>query len=75
LGGTVSLIFETSIGAGLGEALARSHGHFGVSLLMQRAVWMPLSAIGLLALLPLLAERISRRRRSGLSASANTHDQ
>ena len=63
LGGTVSLIFETSIGAGLGEALARSHGHFGLSLLVQRAVWLPLSAIGVLALLPLLAERFSRRLR------------
>ncbi len=63
LGGTVSLIFETSIGAGLGEALARSHGHFGLSLLMQRAVWLPLAAIAVLALLPLLAERFSRRLR------------
>ncbi|WP_430391255.1 TVP38/TMEM64 family protein [Dyella sp. 20L07] len=63
LGGTVSLIFETSIGAGLGEALVKSHGHFGVDLLVQRSVWMPLAAIGLLALLPLLAERLSRRRR------------
>ncbi|RAO75629.1 TVP38/TMEM64 family protein [Dyella jiangningensis] len=75
LGGTVSLIFETSIGAGLGEALAQSQGHFGLGLLMQRSIWMPLSAIGLLALLPLLVERFSRRRRqAGLATSANSHD-
>ncbi|MHA6205352.1 TVP38/TMEM64 family protein [Dyella soli] len=63
LGGTVSLIFETSIGTGLGEALAHSQGHFGIGLLMQRSVWMPLSAIGVLALLPLIVERLSRFRR------------
>ena len=74
MGGPVSLIFETSIGAGLGEALARSHGHFGLSLLTQRAVWLPLSAIAVLALLPLLAERFSRHRRARLSASAPTQD-
>jgi uncharacterized membrane protein YdjX (TVP38/TMEM64 family) len=75
LGGTVSLIFETSIGAGLGEALARTHGHFGLGVLMQRSVWMPLSAIGLLALLPLLAERFSRRRRGpAVSAPVDPRD-
>lgn len=69
LGGTVSLIFETSIGAGLGEALAQSHGHFGPELLMQRGVWMPLTAIAVLALVPLLVERFtSRRHRAALAA-------
>ena len=62
LGGTVSLIFETSIGAGLGDALARSNGHFGPELLLQRGVWVPLTAIAVLALLPLLVERLTRRR-------------
>lgn len=68
LGGTVSLVFETSIGAGLGEALAQAHGHFGPGLLMQRSVWMPLTAIGVLALLPLLAERFTRRRHKAMRA-------
>ncbi len=63
LGGTVSTIFETSIGAGLGEALARTEGHFTADLLMQRSIWLPLTAIAVLALLPLLVERISRLRR------------
>jgi uncharacterized membrane protein YdjX (TVP38/TMEM64 family) len=72
LGGTVSLIFETSIGAGLGEALARSHGHFGPELLLQRGVWMPLTAIAVLALLPLLVERYtSRRHRTALATPPN----
>jgi uncharacterized membrane protein YdjX (TVP38/TMEM64 family) len=72
LGGTVSLIFETSIGAGLGEALAQSHGHFGLSLLAQRAVWLPLSAIGALALLPLLAERFFSRHRREVAIPSET---
>jgi hypothetical protein len=65
LGGTVSTIFETSIGAGLGAALAQSHGHFGPELLLQRGVWVPLTAIAVLALLPLLVERFARHRNKG----------
>lgn len=64
LGGTVSLIFETSIGAGLGDALATSHdGTLGIGLFLHREVLLPLGAIALLALLPLLLERLTRRRR------------
>ncbi|WP_267224902.1 TVP38/TMEM64 family protein [Dyella silvae] len=74
LGGTVSLIFETSIGAGLGEALAQSNGHFGVGLLMQRSVWLPLSAIAALALLPLLVERLTRRRRQAAALKPSQPD-
>ena len=62
LGGTVSLIFETSIGAGLGDALSQSDS-FGFSLFLHRGVLLPLGAIALLALLPLLIERLTRRRR------------
>ncbi len=62
LGGTVSLIFETSIGAGLGDAMSHSN-NFGPGLFMHREVLLPLGAIALLALLPLLVERIVRRRR------------
>ena len=73
LGGTVSLIFETSIGAGLGEALARTNGHFGWEVLMQRSVWMPLTAIAVLALLPLLVERFTRRRQRAGNATGDPH--
>lgn len=62
LGGTVSLVFECSIGAGLGEAL----GHDGVldlALLLHPAVLLPMGALALLALLPLAIERLTRRRR------------
>jgi uncharacterized membrane protein YdjX (TVP38/TMEM64 family) len=66
LGGTVSLIFETSIGAGLGDAMAMSQSDsFGIALFMHREVLLPLGAIALLALLPLLLERITRRHRQG----------
>lgn len=62
LGGTVTLIFETSIGAGLGDALSQSDT-LGFGLFMHREVLLPLGAIALLALLPLLLERFTRRRR------------
>ena len=67
LGGTISLIFETSIGAGLGEALARTHGRFDTSILLQPKILLSLGCIAALALLPLVIERIwrGRQRRSG----------
>jgi len=62
LGGTVALIFETSIGAGLGDAMSQSDS-FGFALFMHRGVLLPLGALALLALLPLLIERLTRKRR------------
>lgn len=62
LGGTVSLIFETSIGAGLGDVMRQGNA-LGPGLFMHHEVLLPLSAIALLALLPLLIERLARRRR------------
>jgi uncharacterized membrane protein YdjX (TVP38/TMEM64 family) len=62
LGGTVALVFETSIGAGLGRALSHSD-HIGLGLLLHREVLLPLGAIAVLALIPLLIERALRRRR------------
>jgi uncharacterized membrane protein YdjX (TVP38/TMEM64 family) len=62
LGGTITLIFETSIGAGLGDAMSQTDS-FGFDLFMHRDVLLPLGAIALLALLPLLIERLTRRYR------------
>ena len=62
LGGTVALIFETSIGAGLGRALKESD-RIGLGLFMHREVLLPLGAIALLALVPLLIGHFTRRRR------------
>ena len=62
LGGTITLIFETSIGAGLGDAMSQSDS-FGVGLFMHREVLLPLGAIAQLALLPLLIGRLTRRYR------------
>ena len=62
LGGTVMLVFENLIGAGVGEAM--SHGdHLGLSLLLYRPIWLPLCGVTLLALLPILIERLLLRRR------------
>ena len=63
LGGTVSLIFETSVGAGLGDAMSQSDS-FGISLLLHREVLLPLGAIAVLALLPLLIKRLAQYWRS-----------
>ena len=62
LGGTVSLVFETSVGAGLADAMSESD-RIGLGLFMHREVLLPLGAIALLALLPLLFERLARHRR------------
>lgn len=62
LGGTVSLVFECSIGAGLGEVLGHD-GALDAGLFLQPAVLLPMGALALLALLPLLIERFARRRR------------
>lgn len=62
LGGTVALIFETSIGAGLGHALRQSD-RIGFGLFMHREVLLPLGAIALLALVPLLIGRLTRHWR------------
>jgi uncharacterized membrane protein YdjX (TVP38/TMEM64 family) len=62
LGGTTMLVFETSIGANLSKALR--HGDaLSFDLLLDPGVLLPLGAIALLALLPLLIERLVRQRR------------
>lgn len=63
LGGTVTMIFETSIGSGLGQALARTGGHFESSLLLQADILVPLLIIAVLALMPLVVDRLRRARR------------
>jgi uncharacterized membrane protein YdjX (TVP38/TMEM64 family) len=61
LGGTVMLIFETSVGAGLGRAL--KHGrHIGPGLLFDPNVIIPLSVLAALSLIPLLLEWLRGRR-------------
>ena len=69
LGGTTSLIFETSIGAGLSDVLSHSHA-LGLRLFLRSEILLPMAAIALLALLPLLIERIVRWRRKSNAAAA-----
>ena len=71
LGGTTSLIFETSIGAGLSDVLSHSHS-LGLGLFMRREILLPMAAIALLALLPLLIERIIRSRRQTATQPAKS---
>ena len=62
LGGTVSLIFESSIGAGLGEAVDHG-GALDIALLLHPAVLLPMGALALLSLLPMLIGHLTQRRR------------
>jgi hypothetical protein len=60
LGGTVMLVFETSVGAGLGHALA--HGQkVGFGLIFDPSVIAPLGVLALLSLVPLAMERFKSR--------------
>lgn len=60
-GGTIMLIFETSVGAGLGQAF--SHGQkIGLGLLFDPGVIGPLGALALLSLVPLLFDRVRTLR-------------
>jgi uncharacterized membrane protein YdjX (TVP38/TMEM64 family) len=65
VGGTTMLWFESSIGAGLGSVMSQS-STFGFDLLFHREVMLPLAAIAVLALLPLLIERLTRRYRQAI---------
>lgn len=61
LGGTTSLIFETSVGAGLGEVLAHDQ-RVGLNLFLHPQVLLPMGALAVLALLPLAIQRIGQWR-------------
>jgi uncharacterized membrane protein YdjX (TVP38/TMEM64 family) len=63
LGGTITLIFETSIGAGIGTVLSQNTS-FSMAMFMHREVLLPSGALAVLALLPLLVERLTRRWRN-----------
>jgi uncharacterized membrane protein YdjX (TVP38/TMEM64 family) len=68
-GGTVMLIFETSVGAGLGNAL--SHGRtLGPDLFFDPGVIGPLGVLALLSLAPLLVERIRAKHHATTPAAS-----
>ncbi|HUH31483.1 MAG TPA: VTT domain-containing protein [Rhodanobacter sp.] len=71
LGGTTSLIFETSIGAGLSDVLSHHHA-LGLGLFLRREILLPMAAIALLALLPLVIEHVIRNRREGSARAATS---
>lgn len=57
LGGLVMLVFETAIGAGLGQSIANGEG-LSPSLVLHPHIWLPLVGLGLLALVPVLLQRL-----------------
>lgn len=71
LGGTVMLVFENLVGAGISQALAQG-AQLGPGLLLYRPIWLPLCGTLTLSVLPILIERLLERRRQRQSG---THDQ
>lgn len=63
LGGLVMLVFETAIGAGVGQSIAEGKG-IAPDLILQPHIWLPLVGLGLLALVPVLIQKL----RSGAQA-------
>ncbi|RDS85284.1 TVP38/TMEM64 family protein [Dyella psychrodurans] len=68
LGGTVMLLFETSVGAGLGQAFSRGQT-IGVDLLLDPSVIGPLGALALLSLAPLLFDRVRSLRHAAVETT------
>lgn len=57
LGGLVMLVFETAIGAGVGQSIAAGNG-LSPDLILHPHVWLPLVGLGVLALIPVLVQRL-----------------
>ncbi|HEY9111452.1 MAG TPA: VTT domain-containing protein [Rhodanobacteraceae bacterium] len=56
LGGVIMLVFETAVGAGLGQSIAEGQG-LTPNLILEPHIWLPLVGLGLLALVPVLVKR------------------
>jgi uncharacterized membrane protein YdjX (TVP38/TMEM64 family) len=57
LGGLAMLVFETAIGAGVGQSIAAGNG-LTPGMILHPHVWLPLVGLGLLALVPVLVQRL-----------------
>lgn len=57
LGGVIMLVFETAIGAGVGHSIAHGNG-ISFSMILQPHIWLPLVGLGLLALIPVLLQKL-----------------
>ncbi|HEX5960981.1 MAG TPA: VTT domain-containing protein [Rhodanobacteraceae bacterium] len=56
-GGVIMLVFETAIGAGVGQSIAEGKG-LSPGIIMEPHIWLPLVGLGLLALIPVLLQRM-----------------
>jgi uncharacterized membrane protein YdjX (TVP38/TMEM64 family) len=57
LGGAIMLVFETAIGAGVGRSIAQGKG-ISPNMILEPHIWLPLVGLGLLALVPVLLQRL-----------------
>ncbi len=60
LGGLIMLVFETAIGAGIGQSIADGKG-ISTDLIQEPHIWLPLVGLGLLALIPVLVRKLRVR--------------
>lgn len=56
-GGLVMLVFETAIGAGVGQSIASGKG-VTPHLILEPHIWLPLLGLALLALVPVLLQKL-----------------
>lgn len=61
VGGSVMIAFETALGAGLTETIARE-GSVSLNLFAHRSVWLPVLGMAVLALAPVVLAQLRRRR-------------
>lgn len=64
LGGVIMLVFETAIGAGLAQSIAEGNG-ISPALILEPHIWLPLVGLGLLALIPVLLQRLRASESAG----------
>lgn len=57
LGGAIMLVFETAIGAGVGQSIAHGKG-LSPDMILEPHIWLPLVGLGLLALIPVALQRL-----------------
>ncbi|HEX7348550.1 MAG TPA: VTT domain-containing protein [Rhodanobacteraceae bacterium] len=57
LGGAIMLVFETAIGAGVRHSIATGKG-VSPHMIMEPHIWLPLVGLALLALIPVLLQRL-----------------
>jgi uncharacterized membrane protein YdjX (TVP38/TMEM64 family) len=73
LGGTVMIAFETALGAGLAETIARE-GSVSLNIFAHKRVLIPMLGMAVLALVPIVLGQLRRLGRSGRDSGIEIRD-